>query len=88
MPILEAMACGVPVAASKATSIPEVTGEASLLFNPYRPKEIAAALSKLILNRELYSKYRQLGLKRVKDFSWEKCARETLEVIERVGNKE
>lgn len=85
MPILEAMACGVPVAASNVTSIPEVVGKAGMLFNPHQPREIASALNKLILDRELYKKYRQLGLKRVKDFTWEKCARETLTVIERVG---
>ena len=85
MPILEAMACGVPVAASNLTSIPEVVGEAGILFNPHRPKEIAGSLEKLITNQKLYNHYRELGLKRVKDFSWEKCARETLKIIERVG---
>lgn len=83
-PIIEAMACGVPVVASKTTSIPEIAGSAAILVNPNKPFEMAAALSRLINDGKLYKTYVSKGKVRASLFSWEKSANETLKVLEEV----
>jgi glycosyltransferase involved in cell wall biosynthesis len=83
-PPLEAMACGCPVIVSNRASLPEVTGEAAVKVNPYDIYGIAGALWQVLtdvhLRRELVSK----GLERARQFSWEKAARETMEVYDSV----
>ncbi len=77
LPILEAMACGTPVVTSNISSMPEVAGDAAVLVNPKDIDSITAGIKKSLQNRkELVRK----GLKRVKEFSWEKTARATLAV--------
>jgi len=84
IPAVNAMACGVPVVVSNAGSLPEVVGEAGIMVDPYKPEEIARGIKEAIENRdELVEK----GLEQVKKFSWEKCAQETLKVLEKVGKK-
>lgn len=82
LPVIEAMACGVPVVASKNTSITEIAGSAAMLINPHKPLQMAAALSKIIdspvLRKSLVSK----GLVRASTFSWQKAAEKTLKVLE------
>jgi len=81
IPVVEAMACGVPVVVSNAGSLPEVVGEAGVVVDPYQSEDIARGIKEAIDNRdELVKK----GLEQVKKFSWEKCARETLEVLEKL----
>lgn len=82
-PLVEAMQCGTPVVASKASCIPEVLGGAGLLVNPLDPIEMASAITDVVENRALRCSLVERGLKRGQDFSWEVGARETLEVIER-----
>ncbi|MBI4723071.1 MAG: glycosyltransferase family 4 protein [Candidatus Stahlbacteria bacterium] len=84
LPVLEAMACGTPVAASRATSIPEVVGDAGLLFDPLNVDEITNTMWKILTDAELRQDLRNKGLERVKLFSWEKTARETLALYEDV----
>lgn len=84
IPPLEAMACGTPVVASNTSSIPEVVGDAALLFDPYNVEEIANAMYRALTNEQLRDELRQKGFKRAKQFSWEKAARETLAVYEGV----
>ena len=78
VPVLEAMASGCPVVASNNSSLPEVVGKAGLLFNPSDPADIMRAILEIKQDRE---KYIKKGLKHVKNFSWDKCASETLKVI-------
>ena len=78
LPVLEAMARGVPVACSNASSLPEVAGEAALLFDPHDEHAIAAALRELLGDRALAETMRALGLARVREFTWERTARLTL----------
>ncbi|MBP0957373.1 MAG: glycosyltransferase family 4 protein [Oscillospiraceae bacterium] len=73
MPPLEAMSCGVPVIASKATSLPEVMGDCGILADPYSVPEISAALIK-ILDEGFAKKQSAMGIKRAEQFSWEKSA--------------
>lgn len=79
--LLQAMACGAPIAASQTTSIPEAVGNAALFFNPRDVKSIADAMAKIILDNELRQKLINNGFERVKDFSWQKCAEETLKIL-------
>lgn len=88
LPILEAMACGTPVITSNVTSLPEVAGDAALLVNPYDPKAIADGIQLLLTDNKLRTGLITKGFDRVKLFSWEKCAKETLKVYEEVYNGE
>ncbi|MBU4257478.1 glycosyltransferase family 4 protein [Patescibacteria group bacterium] len=81
IPLLQAMACGTAITASQTTSIPEVAGDAALFFNPRDVRSIADAMAKIILDNELRQKLIENGFERVKNFSWQKCAEETLKEI-------
>lgn len=83
LPVLEAMARGVPVACSRASSLPEVAGDAALMFDPAREAEIAAALERLLGDRALAEDLRSRGRVRVREFTWERSARLTLETYRR-----
>ena len=78
LPVLEAMACGVPVVTSNISSLPEITGDAALLVNPLDPKEITKAILRLLYDEQLYLRLKQNGLKQAQKFSWERCTYETL----------
>ncbi|MBU1018848.1 MAG: glycosyltransferase family 1 protein [Patescibacteria group bacterium] len=81
LPPLEAMSCGTPVAASKVSCIPEVVGEDNaVFFDPYDPSDISDGVLKVWENEILAGELREKGLERIKNFSWRKMARETLEV--------
>lgn len=81
LPVLEAMTCGCPVVTSDVSSLPEVSGNAAILVDPLDVNNIAEGIEKAIKNRrELVKKSRN----RAKEFSWEKTARETLEVYQEV----
>jgi glycosyltransferase involved in cell wall biosynthesis len=71
-PPLEAMACGCPVACSRAGSLPEVVGDAARLFDPDSPEEIASAVAEVLDDPE---PWRERGLARAAAFSWERSAR-------------
>jgi len=79
LPPLEAMACEAPVACSRSSSIPEVAGDAALYFEPYRIEEMAAVLSSLWKDEELRHRLSRAGREQATRFSWERCARETLQ---------
>lgn len=81
IPIIEAMASGCPVICSGTTCLPEVAGGAALLFDPESPDDMMNKLEEILLNKESRVKYQAKGLARAKDFSWEKCAAETLAVL-------
>jgi glycosyltransferase involved in cell wall biosynthesis len=80
IPVLEAMACGVPVITSNASSLPEIVGEAGVLVDPIDAGALAAALMALLDDLERRAALRAAGLTRAVLFSWERAARETLEV--------
>lgn len=77
-PVVEAMACGLPVLAAKTSALPEVGGEAALYFDPENVTEMAQVILTIFTNRELRLALRDQGLKRAKEFSWEKAAAQTL----------
>jgi len=82
--LFEAMGCGTPVITSNVYSMPEVAGDAAILVDPYDPDEIANAICKVLTNDSLRNEMIRNGLERVKEFTWERCARETLKVYEDV----
>jgi glycosyltransferase involved in cell wall biosynthesis len=79
LPVLEAMARGVPVACSNASSLPEVAGDAALLFDPRDQAAIAGALTRLFEDAALRERLTALGLERAREFTWERTAHLTLE---------
>jgi glycosyltransferase involved in cell wall biosynthesis len=83
MPILEAMARGVPVACSHASAVPEVAGDAALYFAPERPDEIAQAIDRLLGDAKLAAELVERGRTRQRMFTWSRAAEETLAVYER-----
>lgn len=82
LPALEAMACKTVVVVSNRSSLPEIVQEKELLVNPEDLKDLANKISFLIKNPSVLSKMREKCLKRSKDFSWGRCAKETLGVLE------
>jgi glycosyltransferase involved in cell wall biosynthesis len=85
MPVLEAMARGVPLACSDATSLPEVAGDAALLFDARDEAAIAAATRRLLNDPELAADLRARGRERAAAFTWERCAEGVLDVYARVA---
>ena len=83
LPVLEAMARGVPVASSNASSLPEVAGDAALLFDPRDEPALASALTRLLDDAPLAEDLRARGLARAREFTWERTARLTLETYAR-----
>jgi glycosyltransferase involved in cell wall biosynthesis len=83
LPVLEAMARGVPVACSNASSLPEVAGDAALLFDPHDVSAIATALQRLLDDPAEARRLRERGLARARLFSWERTAQATLDVYRR-----
>ena len=83
LPVLEAMARGVPVACSNASSLPEVAGDAALLFDPHDPGAIASAIERLLTDPAEAARLRALGEARAREFTWERTARLTLDCYAR-----
>lgn len=82
LPLLEAFACETPVAASNCTAIPEVTGDAALLFDPYQPEDIAAKILQILDDRDLARTLKEKASVRAKTFTWADTAKKTLKVYE------
>jgi glycosyltransferase involved in cell wall biosynthesis len=80
LPILEAMASGVPVITSTTASMPEVAGDAAMLVDPRDPEAIAAAIAQVLAEDHLRQTMIQKGLARAKRFTWERVAEQTLAV--------
>lgn len=79
IPPLEAFAAGTPVAASSATSVPEVTGSAALYFDPYSVEEMISVLERILDSPALAADLAERGRQRLQTFSWDRCAKEHLE---------
>jgi glycosyltransferase involved in cell wall biosynthesis len=80
-PVLEAMACGAPVACSNRSSLPEIAGTAAVYFNPESVEEISASIERLLTDSALRKSLVEKGLARAKMFTWGECARKTLSVL-------
>ncbi len=85
LPPLEAMACGTPVVSSNAGSLAEVVGDAGLLVDPASPCDLAAALRSVIDRPDLREQLARAGQQRAADYTWERTAQRTAEVIRCYG---
>ena len=83
LPVLEAMACGTPVITSNLASLPEVTGDAAILIDPYDTRAITSAMNEIAGDSKRRSQLSQLSLARAKLFSWQQTGEQTKEVLER-----
>ncbi|MCP4219988.1 MAG: glycosyltransferase family 4 protein [bacterium] len=84
LPVLEAMICGTPVITANISALPEVAGDAALLIDPHRWRDIAEAMLRLLSDIELRAKLTRRGEKQAKRFSWEKSAEKTLALFEKI----
>ncbi|MFH1601913.1 MAG: glycosyltransferase family 1 protein [Candidatus Shapirobacteria bacterium] len=86
LPVLESMSCGCPVVCAKTPALEEIAGNAALYANPYSSRDIASKLSNILEDPKIKNILINKGYKNLKRFSWEKCARETLDVYRKVLN--
>jgi glycosyltransferase involved in cell wall biosynthesis len=86
LPPLEAMASGTPVVTSNVSSLPEVTGDAAVLVDPYDPEAIANGIYRVLNDEMLRRDMRRKGLARARQFSWEASVRRVRDIYDEVGN--
>jgi glycosyltransferase involved in cell wall biosynthesis len=87
LPVIEAMACGVPVVASNLSAIPEVAGEAALLVDPRDVDQLCDAMERVLRDKRLQGALQRRGIERAQGFSWERTARETIAVYQETASK-
>ncbi|OGY29500.1 MAG: hypothetical protein A3F35_00385 [Candidatus Woykebacteria bacterium RIFCSPHIGHO2_12_FULL_45_10] len=85
IPLLEAMACGVPVICSDNSSLPEVVGDAAILIKAESAQAITKAISKVLSDSKLAKSLRQKGFAQAKKFTWEKSATKLLKVFQKLA---
>jgi alpha-1,3-rhamnosyl/mannosyltransferase len=85
LPVLEAMASGVPVACSNASSLPEVASQAALLLDPSHVQDWTAGLHRLLTDEPLRKAFVEAGLTRARGFSWRNSAARILSVLAEVS---
>ena len=85
IPLLEAMACGRPIACSNRTAMPEVAGKTAVLFDPGSMQSIGQALHDMLVNLDLCQKLGEAGLHRSRSFSWDATATTVLDVYREVA---
>ena len=84
IPILEGMACGVPVITSNTSSMPEIAGDAAFIVDPHKPSEITSALQQIVSDSGLYNALCLKGIERSKKFSWRIMAEQNLKLYQEV----
>jgi glycosyltransferase involved in cell wall biosynthesis len=87
LPPLEAMASGTPVVTSNVSSLPEVSGDAAILVDPYDVDSIVDGLRRVVGDRAVAADLRRRGLERAREFSWERSVEKTRQVYQEVGGK-
>lgn len=85
LPMVEAMACGVPTIASNTSCLPEISGNTLAYFDPLSCEEMAACMQTVLRDSELRLRLSQNGIARSLEFTWDRCARQTLDVLINAG---
>ena len=86
IPVVEAMACGCPVIASNTSSLPEIIGEAGVLFDPNSKEDLVKSLEKVLYGVKYREELINKGLERSKLFNWDKCTEIISKTLEKVNN--
>jgi glycosyltransferase involved in cell wall biosynthesis len=87
LPMVESMACGTPTVVSETSCLPEVSGNTLAYFDPLSVEAIADTMTRALYDSALRNQISTRGLNRAAEFSWERCAQETLNVLVREGNR-
>jgi len=87
IPILEGMACGVPVITSNTSSMPEIAGDAAMIVDPYKPEEIMHAMRKILQERDYRDQLCEKGVEQAKKFSWKQMAYGYLDLYKELSKK-
>lgn len=85
LPVIEAMSCGLPVVCSEGSSLPEVAGDAALLVDPLNTAALAAAMTRLLTDESLRANLITHGYRQAGRFSWERAARQVMDVIKELA---
>ena len=85
IPLTEAMACGTPILTSNVNGLKEIAGDAALLVDPTDTECIATSMARILSDVELRKSLSRKGLERSSLFSWDRCAKSTLAVLERAA---
>ena len=83
LPVIEAMACGTPVLVSNLSGLPETVGGAGIIEDPARTEAFADQLHCVLTDEDLRHRLRQRGLERAAEFSWERTAQATIDVMQK-----
>lgn len=84
LPVLEAMACACPVITSNTSSLPEIVGDSGILVDPLDALALSASVERVLTNLPLNERLRNAALQRAKQFSWDRTARETVDLYRKV----
>jgi glycosyltransferase involved in cell wall biosynthesis len=85
LPMVEAMACGVPTIAASSSCLPEISGGGLRYFDPCSVEEMAAAMKEVLRSSDLRADLTERGKQRARQFSWDLCAQQTLNVVAQVA---
>ena len=85
LPMVEAMACGIPTVCANASCLPEICGGVLRFFDPYEVEDIANCIEEALVNDVLRMQLSVEGQRRAQNFTWLRCAQETLRILERVA---
>jgi glycosyltransferase involved in cell wall biosynthesis len=84
IPITESMACGTPIITSNMNGLKEIAGDAALLVSPDNAEELSEAIYRVLMDADLQKSLSAQGLARSQNYSWDKCAQETLAILEKI----
>lgn len=87
LPMIEAMACGVPTIAANISCLPEISGGVLRYFNPYSVEAIASCMETVLLSQNLQTELAERGRQRAQKFNWDFCAQQTIAVLEQVASR-
>jgi glycosyltransferase involved in cell wall biosynthesis len=87
LPMVEAMACGIPTVASNSSCLPEISGGVLRYFDPTSVEDMSRSMETVLLSRDLQTELAERGRGRAQTFSWDLCARQTLAVLEQVARR-
>jgi glycosyltransferase involved in cell wall biosynthesis len=87
LPMVEAMACGIPTIVANTSCLPEISGGVLRYFNPTSVEDIAHSMEAVLLSRDLQAELAERGRERAQKYSWDLCAQETVAVLKQVAHR-